>query len=334
MADIFLSYAEEDRETARRVALLLESAGWSVWWDRRIPAGKTWRQVIDTALREMACMVVLWSRHSIVSTWVSEEAEEGRSHGRLVPVLIEKVLPPLGFRSIQAADLSDWDRSPEAGGFRQLVSDLQSLIGKPQPPPVIESVAGQPPVPARTRVADATDRFEGDRSSQDTPLISSEAPAHPRRGRLAYWLAGAGSLATVGLVALFLLNDRSDRLPPSAPGPPVDTSAPAPSATAPPPLTQGTSEEPARAPAPEPMATVKTVPQDNPPAGAPSPKTPAPRPEGPPPARPAQVVKNPPLKYAAPPRAMPARCAEVLEQAQLGELSPEDRTFLQQECKR
>jgi TIR domain len=41
MADIFLSYANEDRESARAVAGLLESAGCTVWWDRRIPAGRT-----------------------------------------------------------------------------------------------------------------------------------------------------------------------------------------------------------------------------------------------------------------------------------------------------
>ena len=34
MAEIFLSYAKEDREPARRIAKVLESCGWSVFWDR------------------------------------------------------------------------------------------------------------------------------------------------------------------------------------------------------------------------------------------------------------------------------------------------------------
>ncbi len=38
MADIFISYANEDRETAAQFAQLLESVGLRVWWDRRIPA--------------------------------------------------------------------------------------------------------------------------------------------------------------------------------------------------------------------------------------------------------------------------------------------------------
>ena len=97
MADIFLSYANEDRESARAVAGLLESAGCTVWWDRRIPAGRTWRSMIEEALRDMRCMVVLWSSHSVDSDWVKEEAEEARAVGKLVPVLIEAVKPPVGF---------------------------------------------------------------------------------------------------------------------------------------------------------------------------------------------------------------------------------------------
>ena len=133
MADIFLSYAEEDREVARRVAGLLEASGWSVWWDRRIPAGKTWRDIIEEAIAGMRCMVVLWSRHSVDSDWVSEEAEEGRARKVLVPVLLEQVMPPLGLRSIQAADLSGWDGSPDAPGARQLVADLAALLGQRLP---------------------------------------------------------------------------------------------------------------------------------------------------------------------------------------------------------
>src|SRR5215471_8549609 len=131
MVDIFLSYAKEDREVARRIAALLGNAGWVVWWDRRIPAGRTWRSVLEEALREMRCMVVLWSTHSIESDWVRDEADEARVRKKLVPVLIEAVNPPVGFRNIQAADLSEWDGSNNAGGVQQLLGDIESMIGKP-----------------------------------------------------------------------------------------------------------------------------------------------------------------------------------------------------------
>jgi len=128
MADIFLSYATEDREKAVQVASQFESIGFSVWWDRKIPAGMTWRQVIETSLNQMGCMVVLWSEHSITSSWVSEEAEEGRNRARLVPALIDPVMPPLGFRGIQAADLIGWNGSADAPAFRHLVAGVEALV--------------------------------------------------------------------------------------------------------------------------------------------------------------------------------------------------------------
>ena len=130
MADIFISYANEDRDRAGQLAALLEHEGWSVWWDRRIPAGRTWRSVLEGALDNSRCMIVLWSENSVNSPWVAEEAEEARRLEKtLVPALIQRVEPPMGFRSIQAADLTQWDGSLHAPDGRQLVMDLRSLLG-------------------------------------------------------------------------------------------------------------------------------------------------------------------------------------------------------------
>src|SRR5574339_574712 len=101
MADIFISYANEDRDRAAQLAALLEREGWSVWWDRRIPAGRTWRSVLEDALDESRCMIVLWSEHSVNSPWVAEEAEEARRLKKTPdPPLIQTLEPPIGFRSI------------------------------------------------------------------------------------------------------------------------------------------------------------------------------------------------------------------------------------------
>ena len=50
MADVFLSYAREDRDRAQRLASALESHGWSVWWDRNIVADQIFDQVIEHEL--------------------------------------------------------------------------------------------------------------------------------------------------------------------------------------------------------------------------------------------------------------------------------------------
>ena len=43
MSDIFVSYFSEERDRLLPLVNALEKTGWSVFWDRTIPAGKTWR---------------------------------------------------------------------------------------------------------------------------------------------------------------------------------------------------------------------------------------------------------------------------------------------------
>lgn len=100
MSDIFISYTSEDRTKAETLASTLEQQGWSVWWDRTIPAGKTFDEVIEEAIDAARCVVVLWSNSSVTSRWVHTEAEEGARRNILVPVLIEKVNIPLAFHRI------------------------------------------------------------------------------------------------------------------------------------------------------------------------------------------------------------------------------------------
>ena len=102
MASIFLSYAHDDRRRAEKVARALGNAGHTVWWDQQIHAGSRFSKDIDAALRRADLVVVLWSKRSIESSWVHDEAAYGRDKSRLVPVLVENVEPPLGFRQYQS----------------------------------------------------------------------------------------------------------------------------------------------------------------------------------------------------------------------------------------
>lgn len=85
MNDIFISYAREDRERAKALAQALKGQGWSVWWDRRIPTGKRYADVIVEAIAGSRCVVVLWSTVSITSDWVREEARAGARTGDTHP---------------------------------------------------------------------------------------------------------------------------------------------------------------------------------------------------------------------------------------------------------
>ena len=79
MADIFLSYSHLDRPLVRPVVELLESEGWTVWWDRGIEPGMPWLPELEAEMGRSRALVVMWSRRSVRSRWVRREAAGGRS---------------------------------------------------------------------------------------------------------------------------------------------------------------------------------------------------------------------------------------------------------------
>ena len=90
MADIFISYASEDRERVIPIVKALEEQGWSTFWDwKSIPVAKTWRQFIKEGLDEARCILVLWSEKSIHKEWVLEEADYGKAKGMILPAIQE-----------------------------------------------------------------------------------------------------------------------------------------------------------------------------------------------------------------------------------------------------
>ena len=132
MSDIFISYASSDRTAAKRIAGVLREHGWSAWWDRSIPPGRQFDEVIEEALDAAKCVLVLWSPSSVKSSWVKTEAAEAMRRQILVPVLIESTQIPLEFRRLQAADLSGLQNDlsePSADTQQQLEALLQALRG-------------------------------------------------------------------------------------------------------------------------------------------------------------------------------------------------------------
>ncbi|MEQ7873282.1 TIR domain-containing protein [Sphingomonas sp. ASV193] len=105
---LFLSYAHADEARARRLANVLTSAGYQLWWDALIEGGAAFATSIEQALETADVVVVLWSAASAKSDWVRDEAARGRDRHRLVPLSLDGTLPPLGFRQYQQIDLSQW----------------------------------------------------------------------------------------------------------------------------------------------------------------------------------------------------------------------------------
>ena len=114
MADIFLSYARADAALAARIARELGKKGWSVWFDRELPAHRAYSDVIATELEAAPAVLVLWSKDSATSEWVRSEANRARELRKLVQARSDEVRLPMPFDQIQCADLGKW-RSASGG---------------------------------------------------------------------------------------------------------------------------------------------------------------------------------------------------------------------------
>ena len=131
MSDIFISYKREDQSVARTLADALEKKGWSVWWDPKVRTGEHFDDVIEQALVEARCVIVLWSSLSVESRYVKDEATYALNRDKLVPVAIEEVDLPFRFEGVQTGTLIDWDGSDTFPGFQKLVADIVNILGSP-----------------------------------------------------------------------------------------------------------------------------------------------------------------------------------------------------------
>jgi formylglycine-generating enzyme required for sulfatase activity len=131
MSDIFISYKREEQAIARNLANALEGEGWTVWWDPKLRAGEHFDDVIEKALNEAKCVIVIWSERSVQSRYVRNEATYALEKGKLVPVAIETVDLPFRFKGIHTLSLLGWDGSKDASEFRRLVEDIAPIVGPP-----------------------------------------------------------------------------------------------------------------------------------------------------------------------------------------------------------
>jgi hypothetical protein len=203
MADIFISYSSKDKSRVRVIADALSAHGWSVWWDRDIPTGRTFDEVIAEALGGARAVVVVWSKESIRSDWVREEAEEGRKRRILIPVQIDDVRPPLGFGRIQVADLIEWDGTRAADVFQRLVRDIASIVGPPR------TTASRPIEPTGDALASETRAsIVGTLEAAPPVTRTSEAPKEGRQSVASIWnraFARHGKAVRQSLAAVLVL---------------------------------------------------------------------------------------------------------------------------------
>jgi adenylate cyclase len=126
---IFLSYARDDVDAARELAEGIAQGGHDVWWDRHLHGGSRFDREIEEALSKAEAVVVLWSKASLDSAWVKDEAAEARDSERLVPVSIGSAKPPLGFRQFHTIDLGSWNGHGLPDALEELLTAIDRTCG-------------------------------------------------------------------------------------------------------------------------------------------------------------------------------------------------------------
>src|SRR5436190_13079780 len=101
MADVFISYAREARDSAESLATVLREHSWEVLWDRDLVVGDDFDEVIRREIDVAGCVVVLWSVDSVKSDYVRGEARHAADRGSLLPAQIDECEIPLQFMSRQ-----------------------------------------------------------------------------------------------------------------------------------------------------------------------------------------------------------------------------------------
>ena len=190
--DIFISYSRNDRERVNHIAKALEAEGYSVWWDRDIRAGEEFDHVIDKAIKQAKAIVVVWSKGSINSNWVKEEAEDGVEENKLVPAMIDEVTIPRGFRRIQAAELHDAADNPTLSrNWPEFLDSVHKIAGRAQGSAKAKPAASPPAQGAAAQTLMGTPsppRAPAPRQTGTTPAWKRFAPIGA--GVLALLVAG------------------------------------------------------------------------------------------------------------------------------------------------
>ncbi|MFM2410263.1 MAG: hypothetical protein RL481_1091 [Pseudomonadota bacterium] len=175
---IFFSYSRDDQARALPIIRLLEAAGYSVWWDGLLGGGERFSRTTEAALDRAKAVVVLWSRTSVHSHWVHDEATRGRDRRVLVPLSLDGSQPPLGFGQFQMIDLSKAKLNPNDMGVQNMLRAVAALHGDDAPLPV----------PARTASSSVDRRL----------VLAGGAAVIAVGGSLAAWMAGLFGGGTTG----------------------------------------------------------------------------------------------------------------------------------------
>jgi TolB-like protein len=225
---VFLSYAREDADAARRIAEALRAFGVEVWFDQNeLRGGDTWDQKIRTQIKTCALFVPLVSQRTeeraegyFRREWklaIDRTQDMAGSKAFIVPVVIDATREsgasvPEEFMRYQWTRLADAQPTPE------FVMQVKRLLETPKKSPVVGR--GLPTPPGSPSAASQTSAGSG-----DPALHASRASRQPV-------LLGVIAVAAIAAAVYFALRPSAkEPAAPTTPPKPVAEAKPAPAPT-------------------------------------------------------------------------------------------------------
>jgi len=175
---VFLSYAREDTDAARRIADALRGFGVEVWFDQsELRGGDAWDQKIRTQIKTCALFVPIISQHTeeraegyFRREWklaIDRTQDMGNTRAFIVPVVIDVTKEtdadvPEEFLRYQWVRLADGEPTP------QFVEQVKKLLEAPKRSSVVRRGLPTPPgsdpaasAPAILRTGVSVGKFHG-----------------------------------------------------------------------------------------------------------------------------------------------------------------------------
>lgn len=197
-----VSYSRADQARVEQLLAGLKARGLSIWFDKDIPGGALWEEIIARKYRASGALLFFVSKASLASQRCSEEVSTARTLGKpIIPVLLDPLklpddLPDRFVLTLQARNTVDAFDRPQAEVEGAILNALDGFGIK----------AGTAPV-ALAPAATAT-------RSASAPV----APVQPRKSGAGLWFALGGAFTAIGAViaAYVLFVGGGDKAAPGA----------------------------------------------------------------------------------------------------------------------
>lgn len=130
----FISYSTKNQDTANEIHKLLREDGISTWMaPGDIPAGRKYAQVINRAVKDCACFVLILTEDSQCSIWVAKETERAVNYRKpIIPVQLGQVELndefELYISTDQIVNIQSFDKYSEK--VKRFISGVGAFTGK------------------------------------------------------------------------------------------------------------------------------------------------------------------------------------------------------------